>query len=132
MKAADILSKDFGVEAEVIDARSVTPFRYDRVLESVKKTGRIVLVSDACARGSFANDMAAHIGALAFDDLDAPVIVLGAKNSLAPDPDLRDAWFPGARLIIDAIHEKILPLPDYVPVNHVTREDELRLERLGR
>ena len=58
MDAAKILSEKYGVEAEVIDARSIVPFNYEKVVESVKKTGRIILASDACTRGSILNDMA--------------------------------------------------------------------------
>lgn len=131
MEAAELLSKDFGLEAEVIDARSVVPFNYDKVLESVKKTGRIILASDACARGSFVNDMATHINALAFDYLDAPAVVLGARNWITPCPEMEEHFFPNKYWFIDAIHEKIMPLPGYTPQNNFTREEELRLERFG-
>ncbi len=58
MDAAKTLSEKYGVEAEVIDARSIVPFNYEKVVESVKKTGKILLASDACARGTILNDMA--------------------------------------------------------------------------
>ena len=48
----DELQEKYGISAEVIDARSVVPFNYDLVIESVKKTGKIVLASDACERSS--------------------------------------------------------------------------------
>ena len=51
LEAADILKEKYGMEAEVIDARSLVPFNYEKVLASVKKTGRIVIAGDACARG---------------------------------------------------------------------------------
>ena len=131
LKAADILKEQFGLEAEVIDARSVVPFNYDKVLASVKKTGKIVLASDACLRGSIINDMATHINELAFDDLDAPAVVLGAKNWITPCPEMEEHFFPNEYWFIDAIHEKIMPLPGYTPKNNFTREEELRLERTG-
>ncbi|MCL1981773.1 MAG: thiamine pyrophosphate-dependent enzyme, partial [Clostridiales bacterium] len=59
--AADMLMESFGISAEVIDARSLVPFNYEKVAESVKKTGRIVLVSDACERGAHINDLARNI-----------------------------------------------------------------------
>ena len=65
LKAADKLQTEYGISAEVIDARSLVPFNYDLVLESVKKTGRIVLASDACARGSYLRDVASNIAELA-------------------------------------------------------------------
>ncbi|MBQ7485544.1 MAG: dehydrogenase [Oscillospiraceae bacterium] len=131
LKAADILKEQFGLEAEVIDARSVVPFNYDKVLASVKKTGKIILASDACTRGSIVNDMATHINALAFDDLDAPAVVIGAKNWITPCPEMEEHFFPNEHWFIDAIHEKIMPLPGYTPKTNFTREEELRLERTG-
>ena len=78
--ASDIpreLEEKYGMSAEVIDARSLVPFNYEKVLASVKKTGRIVIAGDATARGSFLNDLARNITELAFDYLDAPAVVLG-------------------------------------------------------
>jgi 2-oxoisovalerate dehydrogenase E1 component len=131
LKAADILSEKFGIEAEVIDARSVVPFNYEKVLESVKKTGKILLASDACTRGNHMNDMATHINELAFDDLDAPAVVLGCRNWITPCPEMEEQYFPNENWFIDAIHEKIMPLPGYTPMSNFTKEEELRIERLG-
>ena len=58
MKVADMLDKNWGIKAEVIDARTLVPFNYEPVLESVKKTGRILLASDASARGSYLKEIA--------------------------------------------------------------------------
>ena len=52
LKAAKELEEKYGISAEIIDARSIVPFNYEKVVESVKKTGKILLASDACARGS--------------------------------------------------------------------------------
>jgi hypothetical protein len=73
-----------GLSAEVIDARSLVPFDYHVLIESVKKTGRLVLVSDACERGSFLNDIARNLTEFAFDYLDAPPVVVGAPNVISP------------------------------------------------
>jgi len=59
------------VSAEIIDARSIVPFNYEKVIESVKKTHKILLTSDACERGSVLQTMAAKITHFAFDELDA-------------------------------------------------------------
>ena len=69
LQAADILEEKYGVSAEIIDARTLVPFNYDLVLKSVAKTGRILLTSDACERGSYLKEMAQTISELAFDDL---------------------------------------------------------------
>ena len=61
VEAADRLRAEFGVSAEIIDARSLVPFDYGPVIESVRKTGRILVTSDACERGSFPQALAATI-----------------------------------------------------------------------
>ena len=96
------------MSAEVIDARSLVPFNYEKVIASVKKTGRIIVAGDATARGSFLNDLAANIGQLAFDWLDAPVCVLGSRNWITPAHELEEAFFPQPGWFLDMIHERIL------------------------
>ena len=97
------------MSAEIIDARTLVPFNYEKVLESVKKTGKIILASDACERGSYLNDMARNIAELAFDYLDAPPVVIGARNWITPAYEQEHYFFPQAEWFIDAIHEKIMP-----------------------
>ena len=131
MDAAKILEEKYGLSAEIIDARTITPFNYDKVIESVKKTGRIVLASDACERGSHLKDIAQNISELAFDYLDAPPVVVGAKNWITPAHELENFFFPQPDWIIDAIHEKILPLKGHVPKNNFTANEQLRINKLG-
>ena len=131
MDAAKELEEKYGISAEVIDARSIVPFNYEKVLESVKKTGKIVLVSDACERGSHLKDMAQTISELAFDELDAPPVVVGAKNWITPSHELEQFFFPQPYSIIDAIHEKIMPIKGYVPTENFTANEQLRRNRLG-
>ena len=131
MEAAEMLSQTYGMEAEVIDARSLVPFSYDAVLESVEKTGRLVLVSDACTRGSYLSDIARTVTELAFDHLDAPPVVVGAKNWITPAHELEDAFFPQASWILDAIHAKIVPLPGHIMVTNQSPNEQKRLEKLG-
>ncbi|MFY9296656.1 MAG: thiamine pyrophosphate-dependent enzyme [Caldicoprobacterales bacterium] len=131
LEAADILEKEYGLSAEVIDARTLVPFNYEKVLESVKKTGRILLASDACERGSYLNDMARNISELAFDYLDAPPVVLGAKNWITPAFELEEYFFPQPDWFIDIIHERILPLKGHVVKNNFTKNEQIRCNRLG-
>lgn len=131
LEAAEILEEKYGLSAEVIDARTIVPFNYEKVLASVKKTGRIVLASDACERGSHLKDMAQTISELAFDYLDAPPVVVGARNWITPAHELEKYFFPQADWIIDAIHEKILPLPGHVATNNFTPNEQIRLNKLG-
>ena len=80
------------MSAEVIDARSLVPFNYDSVIASVHKTGRIVITGDACERNSFMRNLASNITELAFDDLDAPPVVVGSKNWITPAHELEKAF----------------------------------------
>ncbi|MDA3847821.1 MAG: thiamine pyrophosphate-dependent enzyme [Vallitaleaceae bacterium] len=131
LDAAKELEEKYGISAEIIDARTIVPFNYEKVIESVKKTGRILLSSDACERGSHMKDIAQNISELAFDYLDAPPVVVGAKNWITPAYELEDYFFPQPSWIIDAIHEKILPLPGHVATSNYTEREQLRTNKLG-
>ncbi len=130
VKAADTLKEKYGINAEIINLHSLVPLDYTKIIESVKKTGRVVLVSDACARGSFLNDIAQNITSLAFDWLDAPVAVVGARNWITPPFEFDEFFFPQDSWIIDTIHEKIMPLPGHFPHSATTEGEQMR--RLGK
>ena len=131
MEAADRLEKEFGISTEVIDARSLVPFHYEKVVESVKKTGFIILTSDAVTRGSILNDMAENISRLAFDYLDAPPIVVGARNWITPAFEYDHEYAPQPEWYIDAIHENFFPLKGYEPTANLTNVELMRRSRLG-
>ena len=131
MEAADTLQEKYGISAEIIDARSLVPFNYELVLKSLKKTGRIILVSDASERGSYLKDVAQNITELGFDDLDAPPVVVGSRNWITPAYELEDYFFPQPSWIIDAIHEKIVPLKNHVCSQNFTSGEQIRRSRLG-
>ncbi len=131
LEAARTLSEKWGMEAEVIDARSLVPFDYEPVLASLRKTGRIVIAGDASARGSFLSEMARNITELGFDLLDAPPVVVGSRNWITPAYELEDAFFPQASWIIDAIHEKIVPLKGHIPVSNFTSGEQIRRAKKG-
>lgn len=131
LDAARELQEKYGVSCEIIDARSIVPFDYAKVLESVKKTRKIVLTSDACERGSALQTMAAKITQFAFDDLDGPPVVVGSRNWITPADEVEDAFFPQPADIIDAVHEHILPLKGYAPVRECSEADLLRRSAQG-
>ncbi|HJY45246.1 MAG TPA: thiamine pyrophosphate-dependent enzyme, partial [Propionibacteriaceae bacterium] len=110
LEAATQLEQQYDLSVEVIDARSLVPFDYTAVLSSVAKTGRLICVSDANLRGSWLNTVAAKVSAEAFDDLDAPVVVLGARNWIAPPAEMEWEFFVTPEDILDAIHTRVLPL----------------------
>jgi 2-oxoisovalerate dehydrogenase E1 component len=131
LEAAAELEATHGLSAEVIDARFITPLNYEKIIESVKKTGKIILASDACERGSFLHTMASNISQLAFDYLDGPVAVVGARNWIVPAAELEDTFFPQKEWILDTIHERILPLPGHQVSTVQTGDEMLRRTRLG-
>ena len=131
LKAAKELEEKYNISAEVIDARSIVPFNYEKVIESVKKTGKILLASDAVDRGSVLKTMASNIAELAFDYLDAPPVVVGSRNWITPAYELEQHFFPQADWIIDAIHERIMPIAGYTPVRNFTDGERIRREKLG-
>jgi len=131
LKAAKELEDKYGMSAEVIDARSLVPFNYEKVLDSVKKTGKIIVAGDATARGSFLNDLAANIGQLAFDYLDAPVCVLGSRNWITPAHELEESFFPQPGWFLDMVNERIQPLKDYIPGQNFTDGELIRRAKKG-
>ena len=131
LKAADELKEKYGMDAEIIDARTLVPFDYETVIESVKKTGRLVIVTDACERGSFASEIARNVTEMAFDELDAPPVVVASRNWITPAHELEEAFFPQPNWILDAIDAKIVPLPGHVRVTKQGTEEKLRRESKG-
>jgi len=131
LKAAKELEEKYGLSAEVIDARSLVPFNYEKVIASVKKTGKIIVAGDATARGSFLNDLAANIGQLAFDWLDAPVCVLGSRNWITPAHELEEAFFPQPGWFLVRINERIQPLNGYIPGQNFTDGEMVKRAKKG-
>ena len=131
LKAADELKEKYGMEAEIIDARTLVPFDYETVIESVKKTGRLVIVTDACERNSFASEVARQITEMAFDELDAPPVIVASKNWITPAHELEEAFFPQPSWILDAIDAKIVPLPGHVRTTNQTLGKKLSNESKG-
>jgi len=129
--AAKELEEKYGLSCEIIDVRTLVPFNYEKVLESVKKTHKILLASDACERGSFLHTMASTINTLAFDELDAPPVVLGARNWITPPDEVEEAFFPFPADFLDAIHEHIMPLKGYRVKRDCSASDLIRRNQYG-
>jgi 2-oxoisovalerate dehydrogenase E1 component len=131
IEAAEVLQTKYGIDAEVIDARSMVPFNLDPVLASVAKTGRLVCASDANLRGSWMNTVATDVSQLAFDELDGPVVVVGAQNWIAPPAELEWDYFPTAADILDAIDERLLPLAGHVRRSVLPFTSSVEQNRMG-
>jgi 2-oxoisovalerate dehydrogenase E1 component len=129
--AADELQSNFGISADVIDLRTVVPLKYDALVASVQKTGKVLLVSDACERGSVMHTVAANLTQLCFDDLDGPPVVIGSRNWITPAAELEASFFPQASWLLDAIHERILPLHGYTPRTKQSLEEVARRSQAG-
>jgi 2-oxoisovalerate dehydrogenase E1 component len=104
LAAADVLAAEHGVQAEVIDLRSLVPLDMETVLASVRKTGRAVVAAQAVLTGSFVNDIVARIQGEAFDDLDAPVGRIGAAPGISPQAEsLEQAFLPNSGDIVAGV-----------------------------
>ncbi|MHB9032286.1 MAG: alpha-ketoacid dehydrogenase subunit beta [Anaerolineae bacterium] len=103
LAAADELAKD-GIEAEVIDPRTLVPLDKDLILESVRKTGRLVIVEEDNITGGWAGDLAAIAAEEAFYWLDAPIKRVSAPDSPAPfAPVLEQLYVPSVARVVQAV-----------------------------
>lgn len=104
-QAAEELAKE-GIEAEIIDLRTIRPIDYATVIESVKKTNRLVVVEEAWPLGAIATEIAFKVQKDAFDYLDAPVLrVTSADVPLPYAPTLIEAYLPNAEKVIKAVKQ---------------------------
>ena len=99
LEAAGDLEKE-GIQAEVVDLRTLNPLDLETILESVKKTGRVVIVHEACKTGGFGGEVSALIMENAFDYLDAPVERVAAIDSPIP--------------YAESLSRAVIPNPDWI------------------
>lgn len=105
LAAAAELEKE-GINAEVIDLRTVRPIDYPCVLESVKKTNRLVIVEESWPLGSIATEVAFKVQEVAFDYLDAPVLrIMGGDVPLPYAPTLIQEYLPNADRVVKAVKD---------------------------
>ncbi len=103
LEAAGELEKE-GIGLEVIDPRSLKPFDIEMILNSLKKTGKIVIVSEACKTGGVAGEIAAQVMEMGFDYLDAPIVRVAAADVPIPmSPVLEKAAVPSVEKIVEAV-----------------------------
>ena len=102
MEAAEELGKQ-GYEATVIDPRTIRPFDFDAVIESVQKTNRLVIVDESSPFGGIASEVAFQIQSRCFDHLDAPIARVTTRDTPAPyAKNLLAAWMPSVDEVIEA------------------------------
>ena len=103
LKAAEKLAAA-GIEATVIDPRTLVPFDWETVFASVRRTGRCVVVSQCVDIGSYTGEIVSKVTEACFDDLDAPPVKVGAKNGIAPQAyNLEMAFLPSIDDIVAAV-----------------------------
>jgi pyruvate dehydrogenase E1 component beta subunit len=103
LEAAEELERE-GIDAEVVDPRTLMPLDREALLKSVRKTGRAVVVHEACLSGGIGGEIAAILAADAFDDLRSPVRRIGAPDIPIPaNPWLEARYFPDRNRIVEAV-----------------------------
>jgi 2-oxoisovalerate dehydrogenase E1 component len=107
LEAAEVLAAE-GISVEVVDLRSLKPLDMETVVASVRKTGRVVGVTEAYKTGSFISELIAQINETAFDWLDAPIVRVAARDVPVPMAEsLEDAAIPNVDAIIAGIRQAL-------------------------
>jgi 2-oxoisovalerate dehydrogenase E1 component beta subunit len=102
LQAAEIAAEE-GISIEVVDLRSLSPVDYGPILESVRKTGRLVVAQEASGNASLGSEIAATVGQKAFYSLEAPVLRVSAFDVPFPPAKLEDSFLPDADRVLEAV-----------------------------
>ncbi|HEU5458029.1 MAG TPA: dehydrogenase E1 component subunit alpha/beta [Terracidiphilus sp.] len=106
MQAADKAARDHGIDVEVIDLRTLSPYDWEAIAVSVRKTSRVIVAHEDMLSWGYGAEIAARIADELFDDLDAPVRRIGSRDTfVAYQPILEDAILPQPEGILKAIRE---------------------------
>ncbi|MEE2604530.1 MAG: pyruvate dehydrogenase complex E1 component subunit beta [Bacteroidota bacterium] len=104
--AADQKLKDNGIDIEIIDIMTVRPLDFHTIIESVKKTNRLVIVEEAWPFGNVSTEITYQVQNQAFDYLDAPVVKVNTADTPAPySPVLLKEWLPNHEDVINAVNK---------------------------
>ena len=106
LQAAEIAASE-GTSIEVVDLRSMSPIDFPTIINSVKKTGRLVVASEASTSFSVAAEIAAKVSELAFYHLEAPVIRVGSFDVPYPPAKLEELFLPDADRILEAVDRSL-------------------------
>ncbi|MGB1449676.1 MAG: pyruvate dehydrogenase complex E1 component subunit beta [Flavobacteriaceae bacterium] len=102
-KAADQLAEE-GISCEIIDLRTVRPMDHDTIMESVKKTNRLVILEEAWPFGNVATEITYQVQSQLFDYLDAPIEKINTADTPAPfSPVLLEEWLPNSGDVVNAV-----------------------------
>ena len=106
LQAAEVAAAE-GTSIEVIDLRSMSPIDFGTIINSVKKTGRLVVASEASTSFSVSAEIAAKVAELAFYHLEAPVIRVGSFDVPYPPAKLEELFLPDADRILEAVDRSL-------------------------
>ena len=106
LQAAEVAASE-GISIEVIDLRSMSPIDFQTIINSVKKTGRLVVASEASTSFSVSAEIAAKVAELAFYHLEAPVIRVGSFDVPYPPAKLEELFLPDADRILEAVDRSL-------------------------
>jgi pyruvate dehydrogenase E1 component beta subunit len=107
LEAAARLAEE-GVECEIVDPRTISPLDEDTILESVQKTGRLVVVDEASPRCNLATDISAMVAQKGFESLRAPIRMVSPPHTPVPFSDvLEDLYVPNAQRVIASVNELV-------------------------
>ena len=106
LQAAEVAASE-GISIEVIDLRSISPIDFPTIIESVKKTGHLVVVAEANTNVSVSSEIAARVAELAFYHLEAPVIRVGGFDVPYPAAKLEEKFLPDADRILEAVDRSL-------------------------
>lgn len=110
LEVADKLAKD-GISVEVIDLVTVAPWDQETIIQSVKKTGRLIVIDEANPHNNTATDIASIVGDKAFDYLDGPIKCVCAPNTPVPfATNLEQLYLPNADRVLETANELIADL----------------------
>ena len=102
-KAAEQLAEE-NISCEIIDLRTIRPMDHETILESVKKTNRLVILEEAWPFGNVATEITYQVQSKAFDYLDAPIVKLNTADTPAPySPVLLKEWLPNSDDVVKAV-----------------------------
>jgi pyruvate dehydrogenase E1 component beta subunit len=109
-KAAEILAEE-GIDSEVIDLRTIRPMDYNTILESVRKTNRLVILEESWPFGNISTEITFQVQSQIFDYLDAPIEKINTADTPAPySPVLLAEWLPNYNDVIKSV-KKVMYLP---------------------
>jgi pyruvate dehydrogenase E1 component beta subunit len=106
LQAAEVAAAE-GTSIEVVDLRSMSPIDFGTIINSVKKTGRLVVASEASTSFSVSAEIAAKVAELAFYHLEAPVIRVGSFDVPYPPAKLEELFLPDADRILEAVDRSL-------------------------